>query len=389
MATPWPVSRLLGTSAVMPVHHPRRAPSLPQLLLSSLLSLCSPPRIMKPVRLPFLPYLTSLFATRGRDGALEWNIMSTSKRLMPLKSHAEFYEEIFSNVISRNDENLSNFIYHIFHRNKDKIVKTGAVPHLVELLRSENCGLRELATAAILTLSASDANKTIIAASGVVPLLVQILVSGGIQGKVDAVTALYNLSICKENTFLDISVEAITPLLALLKDSKKYSKFAEKATSLLGILAKSEEARCVIAESDGAILTLVETVEEGSPLSTEYAVGILLSLCKGCREKYRELILKEGAIPGLLLLTADGTTKARVSAHELLDLLRDESKPKRVPSEDLETIVYDIATRVDGPERAEETAKKLLHDMVRRNMELSINKLQHRAALHTPNVPLT
>ncbi|KAH7684182.1 Armadillo-like helical-containing protein [Dioscorea alata] len=274
-------------------------------------------------------------------------------------------------------------------RNKDKIVKTGAVPHLVELLRSENCGLRELATAAILTLSASDANKTIIAASGVVPLLVQILVSGGIQGKVDAVTALYNLSICKENTFLDISVEAITPLLALLKDSKKYSKFAEKATSLLGILAKSEEARCVIAESDGAILTLVETVEEGSPLSTEYAVGILLSLCKGCREKYRELILKEGAIPGLLLLTADGTTKARVSAHELLDLLRDESKPKRVPSEDLETIVYDIATRVDGPERAEETAKKLLHDMVRRNMELSINKLQHRAALHTPNVPLT
>ncbi|XP_039126256.1 U-box domain-containing protein 14 [Dioscorea cayenensis subsp. rotundata] len=274
-------------------------------------------------------------------------------------------------------------------RNKDKIVKTGAVPHLVELLRSENCGLRELATAAILTLSASDANKTIIAASGVVPLLVQILISGGIQGKVDAVTALYNLSICKENTFLEISVEAITPLLALLKDSKKYSKFAEKATSLLGILAESEEGRCVIAESDGAILTLVETVEEGSPFSTEYAVGILLSLCKGCREKYRELILKEGAIPGLLLLTADGTTKARVSAHELLDLLRDESKPKRVPSEDLETIVYDIATRVDGPERAEETAKKLLHDMVRRNMELSINKLQHRAALHTPNVPLT
>ncbi|KAJ0988205.1 hypothetical protein J5N97_006561 [Dioscorea zingiberensis] len=274
-------------------------------------------------------------------------------------------------------------------RNKDKIVKTGAVPHLVELLRCENGGLRELATAAILTLSASDANKSILAASGVVPLLVQILISGSIQGKVDAVTALYNLSICKENAFLSISVEAITPLLALLKDSKKHSKFAEKASVLLEILAESDEGRCLIAESNGSILTLVETVEEGSPVSTEYAVGILLSLCKCCREKYRELILKEGAIPGLLLLTADGTKKARERAHELLHLLRDDSKPKRVASEDLETIVYDIATRVDGPDRAEETAKKLLHDMVRRNMELSINKLQHRAALHTPNVPLT
>ncbi|XP_010929032.1 U-box domain-containing protein 45 [Elaeis guineensis] len=273
-------------------------------------------------------------------------------------------------------------------RNKDKIVKSGAVPHLIELLRSEISSLRELATAAVLTLSASPSNKPTISSSGAVPLLVQILISGSIQGKVDAVTALYNLSTCKESLNLTLPVEAVKPLLILLKDSKKYSKFAEKAAALLEIISKPEEGRTSISEFDEGILTLVETIEEGSLLSTEYAVGVLLSLCRSCRVRYRELILKEGPIPGLLLLTVEGTNKAQVRARELLDMLRDDSRPKRVVSKDLETIVYDIATRVDGPVKAAETAKRLLQDMVKRNMESSITRLQHRAASCTPKAPL-
>lgn len=273
-------------------------------------------------------------------------------------------------------------------RNKDKIVKSGAVPHLIELLRSENSNLRELATAAVLTLSASSSNKPTITSSGAVPLLVQILISGSIQGKVDAVTALYNLSTCKESPNLTFPMEAVKPLLTLLKDSKKYSKFAEKATALLEIISKTEGTNS-ISEFDEGILTLVETIEEGSLLSTQYAVGVLLALCRSSWVKYRDLILKEGAIPGLLLLTVEGTDKAQLRARELLDLLRDDSRPKRVASEDLKTIVYDIATRVDGPDKAAETAKRLLQDMVKRNMEMSIARLQHRAASCTPKAPLT
>ncbi|KAG1364303.1 U-box domain-containing protein 14 [Cocos nucifera] len=273
-------------------------------------------------------------------------------------------------------------------RNKDKIVNSGAVPHLIELLRSEISSLRELATAAVLTLSASPSNKPTITSSGAVPLLVQILISGSMQGKVDAVTALYNLSTCKESLNLTLPVEAVKPLLILLKDSKKYSKFAEKAAALLEIISKTEEGRTSISEFDEGIQTLVETIEEGSVLSTEYAVGVLLSLCRSCRVRYRELILKEGPIPGLLLLTVEGTNNAQVRARELLDMLRDDSRPKRVASKDLETIVYDIATRVDGPVKAPETAKRLLQDMVKRNMESSIIRLQHRAASCTPKAPL-
>ncbi|CAI8582938.1 unnamed protein product [Vicia faba] len=193
-------------------------------------------------------------------------------------------------------------------RNKVQIVTAGAVPPLVELLKMQNNGIRELATAAILTLSSAASNKSIIAASGAAPLLVQI-------------PQIWN---------------AVSPLINLLKDCKKYSKFAEKASSLLEILSNSEEGRTAISLADSGILTIVETVEDGSLVSTEHAVGALLSLCLSSRVKYRELILKEGAIP---------------------DLLRDSPEEKRLDSSVLEKIVYDIAERLDRVDKAGETSK--------------------------------
>ncbi|KAE8703941.1 hyphally regulated cell wall protein 3-like isoform X1 [Hibiscus syriacus] len=269
-------------------------------------------------------------------------------------------------------------------RNKVNIVTAGAVPPLVELLKLQNNGLRELATAAILTLSAAAPNKSAIASSGAAPFLVQILSSGSVQGKVDAVTALHNLSTCKENSVPILDAKAVSPLINLLKECKKYSKFAEKATALLEILSKSKEGRVAITDTDGGILTLVETVEDGSLLSTQHAVGALLSLCESCRAKYREHILNEGAIPGLLRLTVEGTDIARERARILLDLLRDTPQEKKLAPSVLEKIVYDIAIHVNRTDKVADTAKRLLEDMVQRSMEVNMNSGQHRHASRTP-----
>lgn len=244
-------------------------------------------------------------------------------------------------------------------RNKVQIVTAGAVPPLVELLKMQTNGIRELATAAILTLSSAATNKPIIAVSGAAPLLVQILKSGSVQGKVDAVTTLHNISSSTENPIELLDASAVSPLINLLKDCKKYSNFAEKATSLLEILSNSEEGRIAISLTEGGILTLVETVEDGSLVSTEHAVGALLSLCQSCRDKYRELILKEGAIPGLLRLTVEGTVEAQDRARMLLDLLRNSPQEKRLDSSVLEKIVYDMAERLDrvSVDKAAETSK--------------------------------
>lgn len=274
-------------------------------------------------------------------------------------------------------------------RNKVRIVTSGAIPPLVELLRfqnkNKNNSLRELATAAILTLSAAAPNKPTIVESGAAPLLVQILSCGSVQGRVDAVTALHNLSSCADSSSPILDARAVSPLINLLKECKKYSKFAEKTSALVEIISKSEEGQTAISTSDGGILTLVETIEDGSLVSTEHAVGALLALCQSCRSKYRELILNEGAIPGLLRLTVDGTPEAQDRARTLLDLLRDSPQEKRLAPSVLKKIAYDIATRVDGADKAADTAKRLLQDMVHRSMELSMTSIQNRASSCTPS----
>ncbi|KAK3017267.1 hypothetical protein RJ639_007379 [Escallonia herrerae] len=269
--------------------------------------------------------------------------------------------------------------------NKLRIVTSGAIPPLVELLKFQNGSFRELAAAAILTLSAAPPNKPTIVASGAAPLLVQILSSGSVQGRVDAVTALHNLSTCKEDSNVVLDAKAVTPLINLLKECKKYSKFAEKTTALLEIFSDSEEGRIAITNTDEGILTLVETVEDGSLVSTAHAVGALLSLCRSCRSKYRELILKEGAIPGLLRLTVEGTLEAQDRARTLLDLLRDSPPEKRLASSVLKRIAYDIAAGADKSDKAAETAKRLWQDLVQRSMELSMSRIQLGAASCTPS----
>ncbi|KAI7744094.1 hypothetical protein M8C21_030344 [Ambrosia artemisiifolia] len=261
------------------------------------------------------------------------------------------------NLASRND------------RIKEQIVTCGVIPPLVNLLNFQiSDNLKELATAAILTLSATPNNKSTIVSSGAIPLLIQILSSGTIQARVDAVTALHSLTANKEEPAIVIDAAAASPLINLLKQCKKYSKFAEITVGLINIVSKSHEGRLAITKAKDGILTLVETIEDGSLVSKEHAVDALFELCMSSRSKYRELILNEGAIPGLLRLTVYGTCEARNKARLLLDLLRDSPSEKRLSSSVFERIVYEIAARVDGS--SVETIKILLQDMVHRRMNM-------------------
>ncbi|KAL9243956.1 hypothetical protein vseg_017786 [Gypsophila vaccaria] len=267
-------------------------------------------------------------------------------------------------------------------RNKVKIVTCGAIPPLVELLKLQDGKLSELATAAFLTLSSAGPNKPVITSFGVAPLLFKVLISGSIQAKVDAVTALYNLSTCTEASSVIHDASAVPTLINLLRDCKKHSKFAEKATALLEIFSTSDEGRAAISKSTVSILTLVETIEDGSCISMEHAVGALLTLCQSCQTKYRELILNQGAIPGLLRLTVEGTIKAQERARMLLDILRESPKEKRLASSVLKELVYDFASKVDGAQNAPETAQRLLQDVLHRSMDLSMNQIHLQADHH-------
>ncbi|XP_057970634.1 U-box domain-containing protein 4 [Malania oleifera] len=270
-------------------------------------------------------------------------------------------------------------------KNKISIVDAGALEPIIRFLQSESSTLQEYATAALLTLSASAINKPIISASGVIPILVGILRDGSLQAKADAVMALYNLSTHLNNLSIILEAKPIPPLVNLLKTCKQSSKTAEKCSALIESLVEFDEGRTALTAEDGGVLAVVEVLESGSLQSREHALGALLTMCQIDRCKYREPILREGVIPGLLELTVQGTPNSQSKAQLLLQLLRDSPyRRTETQADTLESIVCNIISQIDGDEQSEK-AKKMLAEMVQVSMEQSLRHLQQRALVCTPS----
>ncbi|KAL8266165.1 hypothetical protein R6Q59_003509 [Mikania micrantha] len=274
--------------------------------------------------------------------------------------------------------------------NKIRIVEAGALQPIVWFLQSMDSNMQEHAVAALVTLSASQVKKLAIGASGSIPFLIKILNHGSLHSKMDAIVALSNLSTEPDNLTIILQSNPVPYLVNILKTSKKSSKISERCISLLESLVEFEDARVSLTSEEGGVLAVVEILESGSHQSREHAVGTLLTMCQIDRCKYREPILQEGVIPGLLELTVQGTPKARINAHTLLRLLR-ESPYKRpeLESETLENILSNIISQIDGEEQCG-NAKKMLAEMVQVSMEQSLRHLQQRALVCTPSdLPIT
>ncbi|KAJ6751576.1 hypothetical protein OIU85_002048 [Salix viminalis] len=259
-------------------------------------------------------------------------------------------------------------------RNKIRIVKLGVIPVLLELLQSQNESLMELIIAAFLVISSCGANKLAIAASGAIPVLVKIL--GGeyddtnsisMQARLDAVATLHNLSSCRQIIPSMVSSGIVFTLLHLLHSYEKSSELVDRAMVLLeDIIASSENALVQTSGAGGAIRAFVETIEEGSPPCKEHAVEILLLICQSCRDKYRGLILREGAMPGLLQLSVDGTFRAKEKAKQLLLLLRDRTSHRARSKQSKHELVEQIMQEIDaeGEKVMGTKTLRLVEDMI-------------------------
>ncbi|RDX89232.1 U-box domain-containing protein 4, partial [Mucuna pruriens] len=269
-------------------------------------------------------------------------------------------------------------------KNKINIVEAGALGPIISFLKSQNLNLQESATASLLTLSASSTNKPIISACGAIPLLVEILRDGSPQAKADAVMALSNLSTHPNNLSIILETNPIPFIIDLLKTCKKSSKTAEKCCALIESLVDYDEGRTALTSEEGGVLAVVEVLESGTLQSREHAVGALLTMCQSDRCKYREPILREGVIPGLLELTVQGTPKSQSKARTLLQLLRESPYPRsEIQPDTLENIVCNIISQIDGDDQSGK-AKKMLAEMVQVSMEQSLRHLQQRALVCTP-----
>lgn len=157
-----------------------------------------------------------------------------------------------------------------------------------------------------------------LASSNVLTSIVKVLDGPNREFQLAAVRILYNLSLNFDTSPCKLALDWIPKLVPLLGDSLV-------ASTCIGIfqnLCNFEEARVTIAETDGCIAAIIDLLETGSSENQERAVCILLLLCAQ-HDYCCHLVLHEGVVPALCVLSVNGNEKAKLSASELLKILRE------------------------------------------------------------------
>ncbi|OAY85935.1 U-box domain-containing protein 4 [Ananas comosus] len=183
--------------------------------------------------------------------------------------------------------------------NKAAIAAAGAIKPLVYVLRTGTAAAKQNAACALLSLSTVEEHRGTIGACGAIPPLVSLLVRGTTRGKKDALAALYKLCAARRNKERAVSAGAVAPLVAMVAEQQGGT--AEKAMVVLGSLAAIADGRDAIVDA-GGIPALVEAIEDGPPRGKEFAVVALLQLCADS-PRNRALLVREGAIPPLVALS--------------------------------------------------------------------------------------
>jgi hypothetical protein len=190
---------------------------------------------------------------------------------------------------------------------------------------------RENAAATLFSLSSVDEYKKLIGERPeAIPALINLLRDGTVQGKRDAATALFNLSVFHGNVSQVIAAGAVPLLINVLTDDTP--GLTDNAVSVLAVLANQLEGLLAIYETS-AIPLIVRLLRLGStsPKCKENCVAILLSFCCSGRDKIvNNLSRLPSLMPSLYKLLTSGTPRAKKKARSLLRILHS-WEPSRTP----------------------------------------------------------
>ncbi|KAJ4962081.1 hypothetical protein NE237_021991 [Protea cynaroides] len=223
------------------------------------------------------------------------------------------------------------------NRNKEMMLSAGVIPLLEEMILKSNS--YESATALYLNLSCLEEAKPVIGSSKAIPSLVCLL--------------------RKESEPQSGIIEG---LQALLMDPVDHT-WTEKSIAVLMNLASNNSGKEEITSSPGLITALSDRLDSGEPIEQEQAVSCLLILCNG-NDKCSELVLEEGAIPALVSISVNGTSRGKERAQKLLMLFREQRQrdPLTVQAQQRPGgNVAEVPHRAPEVPEAEKKSKKPVH----------------------------
>ncbi|KAL7140853.1 hypothetical protein ABFS83_08G015100 [Erythranthe nasuta] len=204
--------------------------------------------------------------------------------------------------------------------NKVKIVRSGIVPPLIDVLRGGFSESQDHAAGALFSLSLDDQNKTAIGVLGALPPLLHALRSDSERTRHDSALALYHLSLVQSNRVKMIKLGAVQTLLGMVKSGHMLSR----VMLIMCNLAASVEGRAAMLDA-GAVECFLRLLSQGefdSAATRESCVAAIYGLsCGGLR--FKGLAKEAGAEEVLNNLEKTGSEHLKEKVKMVLEVLRE------------------------------------------------------------------
>lgn len=204
--------------------------------------------------------------------------------------------------------------------NKVKIVRSGFVPHLIDVLRGGSSESQDHAAGALFSLALEDENKMAIGVLGALPPLMHTLMrSESEQSRQDSALALYHLTLVQSNRVKLVKLNSVPTLLALAKTGSS----ANRVLLILCNLAVCAEGRSAMLDANAVefLVGMLRGEELASELTRENCVAALYALSHGSM-RFRGLAKEAKAMDVLKEIGERGSERAREKAKRILQMMR-------------------------------------------------------------------
>ncbi|KAL6576780.1 hypothetical protein OROMI_011056 [Orobanche minor] len=237
---------------------------------------------------------------------------AVSKLLSPLS------ETRRENAISTLQEDIITALLNlsIHDDNKKLVAETPkAIPLLVDALKSGTIQTRTNASATLFTLSALDANKTLIGKSGALKPLIELLDEGDPLAMRDVASAIFNLCIVHGNKSRAVSDGAVRVIMKKIMSGIH----VDELLSVIAILSTSQRAIEEMVEL-GAVSCFLNIIRETScARSKENCIAILCTICNSDRSKLKDIREEENRHGTISQVASNGTSRAKRKATGILE----------------------------------------------------------------------
>ncbi|KAF8088242.1 hypothetical protein N665_0548s0013 [Sinapis alba] len=206
-------------------------------------------------------------------------------------------------------------------QNKVKIVRSGFVPLLIDVLKSGTTEAQEHVAGALFSLALEDENKMVIGVLGAVePLLHALRSSESQRARQDAALALYHLSLIPSNRTRLVRAGAVATLLSMVRSGEESTS---RMLLVLCNLAACPDGKGAMLDGN-AVGILVGKLREGGggdEAARENCVAVLLTLCQG-NLRFRGLASEAGAEEVLKEVEESGNGRVKEKATKILQAMR-------------------------------------------------------------------